>query len=43
MIPSLFVIPDVSATEMEATGSEFTVTVAETLAVVPFTAVTVTV
>ena len=43
MIPSLFVLPEVSATAIEAVGSWFTVIVVLEVAVQPFVFVTVTV
>ena len=43
MIPSLFVLPEVSVTAIEAVGSEFTVIVVLEVAVQPFVFVTVTV
>ena len=43
IIPSLFVLPDVSATAIEAVGREFTVIVVLEVAVQPFVFVTVTV
>jgi hypothetical protein len=43
MIPSLLVLPEVSATAIEAVGSEFTVIVVLEVAVQPFVFVTVTV
>jgi hypothetical protein len=43
MIPSLFIVPDVSATEIEGVGSGLTVIVVEVVAVQPSALVTVTV
>ena len=43
MIPSLLVLPEVSATAIEAVGREFTVIVVLEVAVQPFVFVTVTV
>lgn len=43
IVPSLFIVPEDSVTDMDGIGSGFTVIVAEVVAVQPLASVTVTV